>query len=142
MTSQGASDDASPPSGSASRTVLIAEDDAANRQIIETLLKRLGIAYISVHNGQQAFDVFAEGSKLSLILMDLDMPVLDGPTSTELIRDMDTAMGRPRTPIIGVSAHAFAEDRERCTASGMDDFIAKPFNVDEFTALVDKWLAR
>ena len=124
----------------ASNTVLIADDDPTNRKIIETLLQRLGIAFVSVQNGQQAFDVLAEGSAVTLVLMDIKMPVMGGHTAAELIRDLEMASGRKRTPIIGISAHAFDEDRKRAAAAGMDDFLTKPFNVDDFTACIDKWL--
>jgi CheY-like chemotaxis protein len=121
--------------------VLIADDDATNRKVVEQLLKRLGLPFVSAHNGQQAFDIVASGAAISLILMDLDMPVLDGCMATELIRGLENTAERPRVPILGVSAHAFDEDRQRAIAAGMDDFIAKPFEFGEFGKTIERWLS-
>jgi len=65
---------------------------------------------------------------------------MDGCMATELIRGLETTAGRPRTPIIAVSAHAFAEYRQRAVAAGMDDFIAKPLDFEELQGLINRWI--
>ena len=120
--------------------VLVVEDDLFNLEVISTLLEQFGIGVAAAQNGQQALDAIMEGVPADLILMDLQMPVLDGYSATARIRQWETETGRSRCPIIALSADAFARDRQRCLDVGVDDFLAKPINVPLLRALLERWL--
>ena len=129
--------------------VLVAEDNLVNCKVIQIMLGRLGMTVSVVHDGRQAVDVIrrfdADGStdpfnQPDLILMDLNMPVLDGYSATETIRQWEVDDKRPRLPIIALTADAFEEDRLHCLAVGMDDFLTKPVSVDALKLALAKWL--
>ncbi len=137
------------PANLLSGHVLVAEDNAVNRKVIQIMLGRLGVTVSAVHDGQQAVDAIlamnAQGStdplpRPDLILMDLHMPVLDGYSATEKIRQWEMANQRTRLPIIALTADAFEEDRLRCLDVGMDDFLTKPVSVDILKLTLAKWL--
>ncbi|WP_371325084.1 PAS domain S-box protein [Dechloromonas sp. ZY10] len=109
------------------RRVLLAEDEPINQEIACALLEELGLAVSVAENGQRAVDLACSGD-FSLILMDMQMPVLDGLAATREIRRRCPAA----PPIVAMTANAFSEDRERCRAAGMDDFIAKPIDLKKF----------
>jgi CheY-like chemotaxis protein len=111
--------------------VLVAEDVVANRLVIEAFLRRLGLTFDCVENGREAVArALAGDTPPTVVLMDCSMPVLDGLEATREIRRLERESGRPPVPIIAMTAHAFAEDRARCAAAGMDDFLAKPLKLD------------
>jgi PAS domain S-box-containing protein len=120
--------------------ILIAEDNPINRKVVETLLRKQGLRYESVENGNEVLDRIISGALPDLVLMDCQMPVMDGFEATRRIREWEKAGGRPRIPIVALTADVFAEDRERCNAAGMDDFLAKPLNVASLTSMLDRWL--
>jgi PAS domain S-box-containing protein len=122
--------------------LLVAEDNPVNAMVIESLLKKLGVTMTLAKNGQQAVDAITQGDALAfdLILMDLHMPVFDGYGATQQIRQWEVANGRQRVPIIALTADAFEEDRQRCLAAGMDDFLTKPISVVALTSALRKWL--
>jgi two-component system, sensor histidine kinase SagS len=80
-----------------------------------------------------------ENQAVDLVLMDCNMPVMDGYETTRRIRQKDALSG---LPIIALTANALSDERERCRAAGMDDYLAKPFRKDELAALLDQWLKR
>ncbi|GGD80596.1 hypothetical protein GCM10010911_43410 [Paenibacillus nasutitermitis] len=94
---------------------------------------------VTVMNGQEAFNAFLN-QPYSLILMDNQMPVLDGLKATEMIREREQADGLPRTPIIAMTANAMKGDRENCMLAGMDDYITKPVNLDKLREVLGRWL--
>ncbi|KAI9019017.1 hypothetical protein DFJ74DRAFT_675616 [Hyaloraphidium curvatum] len=113
--------------------VLLAEDNLVNQKVANRMLTLLGCNVKVVDNGQKAVDAVeaslqpgAEADQYKLILMDLQMPVMDGFQATQEIRSREAAQGRARMPIIALTANAMAHDRERATESGMDGFVAKP----------------
>ncbi len=119
--------------------ILIVEDNATNRYVIENLLARQGLSARCASNGQEGLDaVIAEVP--ALILMDCQMPVMDGFEATLAIRKWEVDQARPRIPIIALTAGVFAEDRTRCAEVGMDDFLSKPVSVDTLTAMLARWL--
>ncbi len=122
--------------------VLIVEDHAVNRLLIERLLTKRGIRFASVGNGQEAVDVVTTGTVPDLVLMDCQMPVMDGYAATEAIRQWEQEGGRARLPIIALTGDAFQEDRERCHAIGMDDFLAKPLDLHALFDVIEKWQPR
>jgi len=121
--------------------VLVVEDMDTNRMVIKAMLKRLGVQCDMVTNGQEAVErLLSENVRYKLILMDVQMPVMDGLKATEKIRDWERLHVKPRTPIAALTAGAYAEDRENCRNAGMDDYLTKPIMVSELKMLIEKWL--
>jgi CheY-like chemotaxis protein len=121
-------------------SVLVVEDDPVNRQIIKALLGKLGLRVLLANDGQQAVEAIVAGPAPDIVLMDIQMPVMDGYSATALIRSREADGKLPRLTIIALTANAFAEDRERCLAAGMDDFLSKPIVFDNLAAMLGKWL--
>lgn len=115
--------------------VLLVEDNAVNRSVIEAMLQSLGHRVICASDGQQAIDLLAH-EPISLVLMDCRLPVLDGYQTSRLIRQRFTAA---QLPIIALTANALPGDREACLASGMNDYLAKPFQRTELQRLLQQW---
>ena len=120
--------------------VMIVEDNNVNRMLAEQIVRRMGYTHVSAEDGLEALDVFA-ATRPRLILMDVSMPRLDGYKATARIREMEAASGAPRTPIIGLTAHALEGARNRCLEAGMDDYLSKPIPTDALKRLVKIWLA-
>jgi len=110
-------------------SVLLVEDYEPNVLVASTFLEGFGYQVDVAMNGQQAFDKVRSGN-YAVVLMDVQMHGINGLDATRLIRDWESGEKRVHIPIIGMTAHALAGDRERCLAAGMDDYIAKPFNPD------------
>lgn len=127
-------------SGKLSGRVLVVDDNPVNRKVVETLLKKLGIQADCLENGQEAVDVILSGARPDLVLMDVQMPVMDGLAATARIRQWEKDGGQPHLTIVALTAGAFEEDRQHCIAAGMDDFLPKPIRMDELTAALGKWL--
>lgn len=121
--------------------VLVVEDNLTNRIVIDAMLKKMGIATVTAENGEEALGrVMAEADRIDVILMDVQMPVLDGYQATGSIRDWEQAQQRTPLPIIALTADAFPEDRARCLAAGMDDYLSKPVHVNVLADTLKKWL--
>jgi signal transduction histidine kinase/CheY-like chemotaxis protein len=120
----------------APRRILLAEDGVVNRAVAVGLLEKRGHHVTAVENGQRAVELIRQ-QPFDLILMDVQMPVLDGFAATAAIRELEARSGI-RTPIIAMTAHAMKGDRERCLAAGMDDYVAKPFRPHELFAAVER----
>lgn len=122
--------------------VLVVEDHPGNRSLMVALLTRLGLTVALAEDGQQAVDAIMRGDAVDLVLMDLQMPVMDGYAASERIRQWEAAEGgdRRRLPIVALSADAFEEDRRRCISAGMDDFLAKPIVVATLKSMLSRWL--
>ncbi|MCQ8181249.1 response regulator [Methylomonas sp. SURF-1] len=106
--------------------ILLAEDNPVNQKICSAMLRQLGYNLICAGNGQEVLDLF-QTEPADLILMDCMMPVMDGYTATQRIRELEQASGAKRTPIIALTANAMEGDREKCLRVGMDDYLSKPF---------------
>ncbi len=130
--------DASAPPASAAR-ILVAEDNPVNRKIAERLLCNAGYRPHMVENGRQAVDAVA-AAPYDLVMMDLQMPELDGLAATAQIRRLPPPASR--TPIIALTANAITGDRERCLAAGMDDYLSKPIRIEEFAEMMKRWVER
>jgi CheY-like chemotaxis protein len=121
-----------------SETLLLVEDNSGNRQVALTLLDRLGYACDVATNGEEALEAI-RSKTYRLVLMDLQMPRMDGIEATAAIRALETKEKPVR--IIAMTANAMAGDRERCLAAGMDDYLAKPFRPRELEDILARWLA-
>ena len=108
--------------------ILVAEDNRVNQTVVTRMLERAGHTVTLAGNGQEAVDIYAT-ARFDLILMDIQMPVLDGFEATARIREADRARGI-RTPVIALTANAMAGDRERCLNAGMDGYVSKPVSSD------------
>ncbi len=120
--------------------VLVVEDNMINRRVVEALLRKLGLSVALVQDGQEAVDTITRGDAADIVLMDVNMPVMDGCTATERIRRWEVDNSLPRRPIIALTANAFADDRERCLRAGMDDYLAKPVTFAALQTVLGKWL--
>jgi signal transduction histidine kinase/CheY-like chemotaxis protein len=120
-------------------TVLLVEDMPVNRVIAGAMLKSLGIEVVEAENGEGALEILA-ACPVSLVLMDCQMPVMDGFTATQRVRDREAAAGEPRIPIIALTANALSGDEQRCLAAGMDGYIAKPYTLAQLRAALTPWL--
>ncbi len=119
--------------------ILVAEDNAVNQLVVKGLLAHLGAEVTVVDNGAQAVDQVMRG-KFDLVLMDCNMPVLDGYAATRQIRDWERRdSGRPATPIIALTANALVGDREACLAAGMIDHITKPVTVAQLLSVLSRY---
>ncbi len=107
---------------------LLAEDNKANRSLIQLFVSGLPVKLIEAEDGVQAVRLFKEAGPFDIVLMDIEMPVMDGVEAVKAIRELERAEGSPSTPIVALTAHAFSEQRDRCVAAGCDDFIAKPMS--------------
>ena len=120
--------------------VLVVEDNRINQQVIGAMLHKLGVDVLMADNGQMAIDmVMANKGQLTAVLMDVQMPVLDGYQATAQIREWERQHGRPELPIIAVTADAFAEDQARCLVSGMNDFLPKPIQASALAQVLSRW---
>ena len=124
------------PDGGLAMRVLAAEDNPVNRMVLKTLLAQFEVEPTIVENGAEAVSAW-ETAHWDLILMDVQMPVMDGPTATMTIRAREALTNRPRTPILAVTANTMAHQVASYRAAGMDDVVPKPLNVmDLFAAMV------
>jgi PAS domain S-box-containing protein len=120
--------------------VLLAEDHPTNRRVVELILGSISVNLTSVANGQEALDAFASQA-FDLILMDMQMPVMDGLTAIEAIREQEKLEGRPRTPIYALTANAMPEHVEASRRAGADAHLTKPITATDLIAAVGR-LAR
>ena len=121
------------------KTVLLVEDNAVNAFISAASLESMGVASVHAVDGTEAVDLYRK-RRFDGVLMDCEMPVMDGFAATRLIREYEARTGARRTPIIALTANALTGDREHCLAQGMDDYLSKPIELRQLSALVAKWL--
>ncbi len=131
-----ASAEAQPGSLKSGARILLAEDHAINRELAVALLSRTGWEVDTAENGQVAV-AMVKSKAYDLILMDLQMPEMDGLEASRMIRSM---AGKEHLPILAMTAAVFEEDRQACLDAGMNDFITKPINLGSLLATINKWL--
>ena len=120
-------------------TVLVVEDNPVNRIIAEEMLESLGLDCIEAQDGVEALDVLSRRS-VDLVLMDCQMPVMDGYTATQHIRAREVRQRLPRTPIVALTANAYDEDAAHALQAGMDAHLAKPYTRDQLREIISTWL--
>jgi two-component system, sensor histidine kinase and response regulator len=120
--------------------ILLVEDNPVNREVAVGMLESLGCVAHAAENGWLALEAM-NNDAYDAVLMDCQMPVMDGLTATAELRRREQNAGGARLPIIALTANAMEGDRERCLAAGMDDFLSKPFSQQQLAALLKRWLA-
>jgi CheY-like chemotaxis protein/HPt (histidine-containing phosphotransfer) domain-containing protein len=116
-------------------TVLVADDNVINREVASAMLEQLGCQVVIAEDGRAAVEHWRT-SQVDVILMDCQMPVMDGYAATAAIRSEESARGKSPTTIVALTANALTRDRERCLAAGMDAFLAKPFTQDQLAQML------
>ena len=128
------------PSVIAGARVLVAEDNPVNQELAFAMLRTLGCRATLVGNGRLALDALAE-SRFDVVLMDCQMPEMDGYAATRRLREIERERGG-HMPVIALTANAMASDREACLAAGMDDYLSKPFGSDDLADVLTRWIRR
>jgi len=136
-----AADDAAVAERAGSVRVLAAEDNDVNQLVLKTLLSQAGIEPTMVGNGRQALDAW-EAEPWDIILMDIQMPVMDGVVATRAIREREAATGRTRTPILAVTANAMTHQVAEYEAAGMDGMVPKPLDITALFQAMEAAFAR
>lgn len=134
--SHSASGTASSTSVLTGKRVLVVDDNAVNCKLASALLARMGIAVETAEDGRAGLDRISAGT-FDLVLMDVEMPEMDGMSATRALRAREAAQGTPRLPVIALTANAMVEDRIRCQAAGMDGYVAKPIVVAQLKAEIE-----
>lgn len=115
-------------------TILCVEDNIINQEVLKNIISKKGYRYLSAYNGNETFEILKE-YKIDLILMDIQLPELNGFEITKIIRDeYDTGN---KIPIIAITAYAMREDKEKCISAGMNDYIAKPFELETLYNIIE-----
>ena len=130
-----ASESAVESDGEAPLRVLVTDDNPTNRMVAELIMSSIGAIVVCAENGREALEA-VERLPFDVVLMDLQMPVMDGLTAIKAIREREAARGLPRTPVVVVSANVMREQREESSAAGADDHLGKPIRADELIAAV------
>jgi len=123
--------------------ILVVEDNLVNRTVISAILGNLegfDLTLEMAENGQLAVDFMLQGGEVDPVLMDAQMPVMDGLQATAVIRSWQAAQGKAATPIVALTANAYEEDRQNCFAAGMNEFLAKPLDIKKLEAVFHHWL--
>jgi PAS domain S-box-containing protein len=120
--------------------VLVVEDNPVNQKVATTMLKKRGHRVVVASNGREALEAL-DKERVDLVLMDVQMPEMDGFEATELIRDREKGNGG-HIPIVAMTAHAMKGDRERCLAAGMDDYVSKPITAEELFSVIEDLVHR
>jgi CheY-like chemotaxis protein len=127
------------PAASQALRILLAEDNPVNQKVTVRALERRGHTVLLAQNGHEAVKL-ASREPFDLILMDIQMPEMDGYEATAAIREMERRAGS-HTPIVAMTAHAMQSDQDRCRAAGMDDYISKPIHLNELIQKVEQFSA-
>ena len=122
-----------------SKRVLIAEDNLVNQQVAKAFVSKLGYQVLLANDGVEAVDVYTSVGA-DMVLMDCNMPNMDGMEATRNIRAYEAEMSLPRTPIVALTAHAFNEVVGQCKESGMDDHLAKPIILEKLREVMVQWI--
>jgi signal transduction histidine kinase/ActR/RegA family two-component response regulator len=133
---EAAAPSAAPPARRDRQRVLIVEDNAINRRLLQMQIEKLGRPADAASDGESALDAMRQ-NEYGLILMDCQMPGVDGYEATRLLREAES--GKRRVPVVALTAHAGEADRARCMAAGMDDYLSKPATLNDLAGALDRW---
>jgi CheY-like chemotaxis protein len=127
--------------------ILVVEDNLVNQEVVLAMLEALHCTAQVVENGRLAVDALTHPHEFEMVLMDCQMPVLDGFAATREFRfyeqhEQQHGRAKPRLPIVALTANAMRGDREACIAAGMDDFLSKPFQMKDLAAMLQRWCPR
>jgi CheY-like chemotaxis protein len=114
------------------KTILVAEDEEINFLYIETLLMKTGANILHAWNGQQAVDIVKDNPHVSLVLMDIKMPIMDGYKATGEIKKL-----RPALPVVAQTAYTLSDDKIKCLDAGCDDYLSKPIRKNILYSILD-----
>jgi CheY-like chemotaxis protein/nitrogen-specific signal transduction histidine kinase len=120
-------------------TVLVVEDNEVNRMVAHSMLRSLGLDVLEASDGRQALEQIAR-HPVDLVLMDCEMPIMDGYEATREIRRREAELALPRVPVLALTANAFDEDAVRSKAAGMDAHMAKPYSREQLKELLETWM--
>jgi CheY-like chemotaxis protein len=118
------------------RRVLLVEDNAVNQEVAKAMLQELGVEVVSAWSGEEALEKL-EADRYEVVLMDCQMPKLDGYATTSRFREWEKENRRTRTPIVALTANALSGDAEKCFAAGMDRYLSKPFTTDQLYRVLE-----
>jgi len=119
--------------------LLVVEDDLVSQRYIMRLLEKMGSEVVLAEDGLQAVDAL-KAERFDIVLMDVEMPIMNGIEATRAIRQLETECLNPDVPIIALTAHAMWGDEQRCKHAGMDDYVPKPVDIDTVTAIIQSTL--
>ncbi len=120
--------------------ILVAEDNSISTKVIRGMLGKLNLQPDTASNGEEALSAM-KAQPYDLVLMDCEMPVLDGFSATEQLRAWEQSEQRPRTPVVALTAHILNEHKERARAVGMDGHMSKPVELSQLRDLIEHWIA-
>ncbi|MDQ3048299.1 MAG: ATP-binding protein [Bacteroidota bacterium] len=120
--------------------LLLVEDNIINQRLTKLILEKAGYKVITANNGQIAVDVYKNNPEIRLVVMDIQMPVLDGLSATQIIRYHEAEKKLLRTPIIALTAHAMKGDKEKCLEAGCDNYLSKPIMIDVLISTIRKYI--
>jgi len=118
--------------------VLLVEDNVVNQRVALGVIRKLGWQADVAGDGAAAVDL-CQRNDYAVVFMDCQMPQMDGYVATEHIRKWEASNGKPAVPIVALTAHAMTGDRERCLDAGMNDYLAKPFGLEELRTTLERW---
>ncbi len=122
--------------------ILVAEDNAINRRVVHAHLQALGYEVDTVNDGVAALEALKEGHRYAAVIMDGQMPNMDGYQAARALRAHEAESGQRRVPVIALTAHAMTGDRSAAFAAGMDDYLSKPFTQKQLQKALIRWAAR
>lgn len=120
--------------------ILVAEDNTISTKVIRGMLGKLNLQPDTASNGEEALQAM-KAQRYDLVLMDCEMPILDGFSATQQLRAWEVSNQRIRTPIVALTAHILAEHKERARQAGMDGHMSKPVELSQLRELIEHWVA-
>lgn len=120
--------------------LMLVEDNLINQRLTKLILEKAGYQVITASNGQEAVDYYKKHDGIKLVIMDIQMPVLDGLSATQIIRFHEAEQKLKRTPIIALTAHAMKGDKEKCLEAGCDNYLSKPIMLDVLVNTIKKYI--
>lgn len=120
------------------KRILLVEDNVINQQVASAILLKAGYEVEVAENGKEAVDL-TQSANYDIIIMDCQMPIMDGMEATRIIREREKKYGLFRTPIVAITANALDGDRSKCLVAGMDDYLAKPLHKDDLIRIMKRW---